>query len=226
MKTIFPHIASEISSIVIPPFLKGVRGILILLVILSSCQPPDYLSQKELQNYIQDTSNGLSDEQEAGSLTMKVSYRPNDFLIWQEAEGKELADINEIGERYGDYAYFVLQLKAGKKDALYGTSASQAEFNNKLQTLSFRMNQFVNMTTSEKDTIPVADFYYTRMFGLSKTSDILFVFNKEKISAADEVAFNIKEFGFNTGSRSFRFDTEKLNRSPKLLELKSYYETH
>lgn len=225
MKNNLLKLLKRLSNCTIASFgeLRGVGLIAFVFALsLTSCGTPDYLPKAELQTYIQDTSNGLSVAQEAGSVNMKVSYRPNEFLIWQELDGEEGAEFEEIKARYANYSYFVLQLKIGEKDALYGTSQNQADFNDKLQTLSFRMNQYVNMTTSQNDTIPVADFYYTRMFGLSKSSDILFVFNNEKINEADHVAFNIKEFGFNTGSRSFRFETKKLNQSPKLDELKHY----
>jgi hypothetical protein len=202
------------------------RGMsLILLFLITSCSTPDHLSQKDLQSYIQDESNGLSKSVEAGAVTMKVNYRPNDFLIWQEMEDEEdLSKITEVQNRYKNYIYFIMQLSAGEKDALYGITTNQMDFNDRLQTLSFRMNQFVNLTTSEQDTIPVADAYYTRMFGLSKSNDILFVFNREKIDTDQWISFNTKDFGFRTGRKSFRFDLESINNAPRLLELKPFYE--
>ena len=194
-------------------------------MVLLSCSTPDYLSQKELHSYIQDESNGLSKTVQAGNITMEVNYRPNDFLIWQEVEEEEdTTQIKEALNRYHDYIYFIMQLSAGEKDALYGTTTNQMDFNDRLQTLSFRMNQHVNLTTSELDTIPVADAYYTRMFGLSKSNDILFVFNREKLGTDQWISFNTKDFGFKTGRKSFRYELEKINNAPRLLELKPFYE--
>lgn len=195
-----------------------------MLVFITSCGTPEYLPKEELYEFI-DESENLSRTINTGSITMKMSYRPTDFLIWQELEGeKDTNLIKETFHNYNQYLYFVLQLSAGDRDALYGTSANQADFNEKLQTLSFRMQQYVNMTTSENDTIPLADAHYTRMFGMSKTSDILLVFNKEKIDGDEWLAINNKEFGFKTGQRSFVFNTKDLAKAPKLLDLKPYYE--
>lgn len=193
------------------------------LVFMISCSTPEYLPKEELQQFIQDESNGLSKSVKAGDVTMKLNYRPNDFLVWQEVSDEEdTTEIRKSFNRYNDYIYFVLQLSAGEKDALYGTSANQMDFNDRLQTLSFRMNQYVNLTTSELDTIPVADAYYTRMFGLSKSNDILFVFNKEKLDQDQWISFNSKNFGFKTGRKSFRFDYNKIKKAPKLYELRGY----
>ena len=127
-------------------------------------------------------------------------------------------------KNYNDYVYFVLQLSVKDKDALYGTSSNQADFNEKLQTLSFRMQQYINMTTSEYDTIPLADAYYTRMFGMSQSSDVLLVFNREDIVDDEWLSINSKEFGFKTGRKSFRFLQDNIQKTPKLTKLKPYYE--
>ena len=199
------------------------RYLVFLTIVLASCSKPDYLTKEELQTYLMDESNELSRSKKVGPLEMKVTHRPNDFLIWQEVEGEsDTTAIKEAMKRYDNYLYFMMQLSAGEKDALYALSSNQADFNEKLQTLSFRMGQFVNLTTSNQDTIPVADFYYTRMFGLSSSNDILFVFNNSKVGATEWVSLNTKEFGFKSGRQSFRFDVNTMNSTPGLMELKPF----
>ena len=198
-----------------------------LLLTLVSCTIPEYATEDALHAYITDPSNGLSKQKEIGNITMKINYRPDDFMIWQELEGDapDTSKTKEVFSRYEDYLYFTLQLSSGKKDALYGTSANQQDFNEKLQTLSFRMDQYVNLTTSNQDTIPVADFYYNRMFGMSNSADVLIIFNQEKVKGSEWISINTKEFGFKTGRQSFRFKTKAIDQSPKLAALKPYYET-
>lgn len=193
-------------------------------VLMTSCTTPDYLSEKALHEYLADENHGLSKKINAGNVTMKVTYRPADLMVWQELEGeRDTSGIREAFAKYDPYCYFMMQLSSGDKDALYGTSLNQADFNEKLQTLSFRMNQFLDLTTSDHDTIPLADAHYARMFSLSKSSDVLLVFNKEQIGNQEWISVNSKEFGFKTGRRSFRFRVEDLQRAPKLTELKPYY---
>ena len=198
---------------------------ILCMVVLSSCATPEYLPEKELHQYLQDEDHGLSKSVQAGALTMKMTFRPTDFLLWQELEGEEdSTKIRQAFKNYNDYVYFVLQLSVKDKDALYGTSSNQADFNEKLQTLSFRMQQYINMTTSEYDTIPLADAYYTRMFGMSQSSDVLLVFNREDIVDDEWLSINSKEFGFKTGRKSFRFLQDNIQKTPKLTKLKPYYE--
>ena len=156
-------------------------------------------------------------------MDIKVSLRPNDLLVWQEMEGKtDTTNIREAFDRYSGYLYLMMQLSVGEKDALYALSRDQIEFNERLQVLSFRMNQFVNLTTSNADTLLVADFYYSRMFGLSTSNDVLFVFNVEDIDPVDWISFNTQEFGFGSGRQSFRFDWKEIQKVPKLEELKAF----
>ena len=193
------------------------------LLILLGCGTPDYLSEEALQQYVSDESNRLSKSKNVGNLNMQVTLRPSDLLVWQDVGVKEdTSDIKEAFGRYSKYLYLMMQLSVGERDALYALSKNQMEFNDRLQTLSFRMNQFANLTTSANDTLPVADFYYSRMFGLSSSNDVLFVFNVEEVKDIDWVSFNTKEFGFNSGRQSFRFDWGDIQEVPHLLPLKPF----
>lgn len=194
-------------------------------LIMTSCSTPEYLPAKELQEFIHDESNGLSKSAQTEVVSMKLSYRPADFLVWQELESEPDSSIaKKAFANYNQYLYYIMQLSAGERDALYGTSIDQVDFSEKLQTLSFRMQEFINMTTSENDTIPLAEAYYSRMFGMSNSSDVLLVFSKEQINEDEWLSINSKEFGFKTGRRSFRFRLEDIKNTPKLTQLKSYYE--
>lgn len=196
-----------------------------LLGLLTACTLPEYLEEEALQAYIQDTSNGVSKIRQTGQVTMQVTYRPIDFLVQQEmGERTDPMEVKQLVDRYRDYIYFVLQLSVGERDALYGASANQAVFSERLQTLAYRMNRFINLTTISNDTIPVADFFYSRTFGISHSTDVLLVFNKQELVDKD-FYFNVREFGFNTGNQSFPFKAKNILSTPKLNTLKTYYET-
>ncbi|MCP4458676.1 MAG: hypothetical protein GY816_11725 [Cytophagales bacterium] len=190
------------------------------LLALVACGTPAQLPEKELTEFVNDPSNGLTKTIQAGSMQMKVTLRPNDFLVYQEV-GKDgtKEDITEANERYNNYLYLMLSLSAGEKDALYGLSADQGVFSENLQVLSFRMGEHVTLTTSKQDTIPVGDYIFNRTFGLSKSNDLMFVFNQKKIPEEGWVSFNIGEFGMSSGRRNFRFAIDAINSVPKLEEL-------
>lgn len=200
------------------------RPFIVFFLFLLACSTPEYLPESELNQYIVDTSNGVSRARQIGSLEMMLTYKPNDFLKWQELE--EVSDTIVAGRvmrQYDQYVYFVLQLSVADKDALYATSSSQYDFSERLQNIAFRMGQFVNMTTSAQDTIPLADAYYARMFGMSKSTDVLLVFNSEKVANIDWISINMKDFGFRTGNQTFRFKVQDIEKVPKLESLRPFY---
>ncbi|MDW3196101.1 MAG: hypothetical protein R8G66_27260 [Cytophagales bacterium] len=193
---------------------------IIVLIVLVGCTP-EFLNERELNAYIQDTSHGLKKEKAVGPIGLSVIYRPTEFLIYQElGQDKDLNKRILLEKKYKDHVYFLLDLTAGDRDILYGASAGQADFSGKLQTLSFNMGAYTQLVTSKQDTIPVIDYIYNRNFGISKSSTLLFVFDKEKIEGAESFAFQLEEFGFNTGLQRFEFTTKDILSTPKLTELR------
>ncbi len=83
-----------------------------------------------------------------------------------------------------------------------------------VQTLSFRMSHYVTLTTAPADTIPVGDFMLNRTYGLSQSTDLLFVFNNEKVRGKEWIQFNLNEFGLGTGNQRFRFRTKDIETLP------------
>jgi hypothetical protein len=55
-----------------------------------------------------------------------------------------------------------------------------------------------------------------RTYGLSSTTDLLFVFNKKKAAGTDWVQFNLNEFGLGLGNQRFRFSTMDLEETPQI----------
>ena len=191
----------------------------LILTFLCGCRP-EFLNERDLNAYIQDTSHGLKKINEVGGIGLSVTYRPTDFLIYQELGSNQDSEKRALLEKkYKDHVYFLLDLQAGERDILYGASANQADFSGKLNTLSFNMGAYTKLVTSKQDTIPVADYIYHRNFGISKSSTLLFVFDKEKIEGAESFAFQLEEFGFNTGLQHFEFTTQDIITTPKLSEL-------
>ena len=193
---------------------------ILFLLIALSCGQPAFLSEQELKEYILEENSGLNAKKQLGNIQMQVTYRPTDLLILQELDdASNLTEINELREKYENYLYFILSLSVGGKDLLYRGSSNQQDFSNKLQTLSFGMGPFVSLITSEKDTIPVADYRFDRSFGLGSSSSLLFVFPREEIKNATKLSFQTQEFGFGTGTQDFIFDRDKLDNHPRVKEI-------
>ncbi|MEP5363803.1 MAG: hypothetical protein ABJQ37_08190 [Reichenbachiella sp.] len=189
---------------------------LIVLLFLVACSSPSYLTEEELGQFVLEPSNGLIKQSEANGLELQVYYKPTGLLVAQELNSAEdTSQYRILNKKYGKYAYFILDLSSNNKNALY-ESGSYDRFSENLQTLAFRMDQYANLTTSKSDTIPVGDFIYPRMYGMSSSATVMFVFNREKINEADWVSFNLSEFGMGSGNQQFRFDVDDLEQVPKL----------
>lgn len=190
---------------------------LFISLFMYSCTTPKELPEKQLSEYVLNESNGLYQKKQTNGMDISLYYKPTGLLVAQEADEKtKPEEIEQLKNKYGNYAYFILDIAAGGKNALYATSGSMGTFSENLQTLAFRMDQYVNLTTSANDTIPVADFIYPRMYGMSKSATVMFVFNKEKIHDSKWVSFNLNEFGMLTGDQKFRFKTKDIKTVPRL----------
>jgi hypothetical protein len=107
-----------------------------------------------------------------------------------------------------------MSLSSNDKEALHQIASDQ--YSDLVQTLSFRMSNYVTLTTSVNDTIPVGDFMLNRTYGMSNSTDLLFVFNREKTKDTDWVQFNLNEFGLGIGNQRFRFDMHTLENVPEV----------
>lgn len=192
----------------------------ILNCLICSCNSPEYLPEKDLHSYVLDEDNELAKSVAAGNTKIKVIYRPTDLLVAQELRSSASPSREEIAgkrEKYRHHYYFILSLSQSGKDIL--TPNGQAGFSELLQTISFRMNEVVNLTTSQRDTISVADFVYNRTFGLSNSTDILLVFDKSEIGKTEKIWINLDEFGLGLGRQSIEFDVRKLEEAPGIYKL-------
>lgn len=188
-----------------------------LLLAFSSCAKQK-VSEEELKKYIRDVDNGLRQSITVGEFNVEATYQPTDLFVLREL-GSSIADtatINKWYKKYGGHYYFILSISKNGKEAVSPTQMPYDHFSDLLQTVSFRMGEYTNMTTSRQDTIPLADFIYNRTFGMATGSDILMVFDKKETADADWVQINLKELGLGLGTQNFRFDKDKLDEAPEI----------
>lgn len=184
-----------------------------ILAFIGCC--PERLSPKALEDFISDENNGYYKRSRLGKTETTVIYRPTDLLVLQEAGSEPTAvTIDSLRKKYSQYYYFILRLSCGNKEALH--QAEDNQYSYLVNTLSFGMSDFVTMTTSENDTIPVSDFVLNRTYGISSGTDLLFAFERRKAINKEWVQFNLGEFGLGTGNQYFRFLVKALERAPKI----------
>ncbi len=188
------------------------------LLMLFSCTP-EFLNEEELKSFVRDEENGLIKSRKLNGYEIQVSYRSTDLIIAQETGGETSVskeELDRLTNKYADYYYFTLSLSKNNKEALYQSASGQGQFSDLLQTLSFRMANHVNMTTAERDTIYVADYAFPRIFGMGSSTNLMFVFDKNKVEEDEWIQFNLKEFGLGVGNQNFRFRKKDLDNVPKI----------
>lgn len=188
----------------------------VFILFMVGCGNSAHLPPEKLSAFVVDEEHGLKKSASLGNVNIEVTYRPVDLLVYQEI-GKQVVDAKEIEnlrKKYNQYIYFILSLSNDSKEALHQTGGSQ--YSELVQTLSFRMNDYVTLTTAASDTIPVGDFMLNRTYGMSSSTDLLFVFSKEKAIGQDWIQFNLNEFGLEVGNQRFRFSMKDIGEVPEV----------
>jgi len=78
------------------------------------------------------------------------------------------------------------------------------------------MPWFVNITTSAKDTVLLADFLFNQTYGMSDGNTVLLCSDKEKLQNRKDLEVNLAECGFKTGNLKLHFNQKDMERVPAL----------
>lgn len=188
-----------------------------LLFVMVACSPGP-MTEDALMDYVRDPAHGLHISEQRGDLEVSALYRPTDLLVAQELGSERPTEeaLAEFRNKYGAYAYFILGFSKENKDALYNTAASYADFSENLQKLSFRLQEYLHMTTSSKDTVYMADYHFSRMHGMGGSTQVLVAFDRQDIADKDWVQLNLTELGFGAGRVNLRFDMSDIKRAPSI----------
>jgi hypothetical protein len=203
-----------------PPSSRIAVAFLFVILNASSCRN-EFVSEADLVEYVNDTDNGLTKSVRAGRNLVEVSWQPTDLLIAREVRGIQKPTAEEIDRaraKYQGQYYFAVRLSRNGQDLSTPSQVGFEGFTRLLETLSFEMGDKVSVITSAGDTLAVADYVYNRTYGISKSSDLLFVFRKERQPLHDNAFLELKldEFGLETGKQVFRFEIDDINETPKI----------
>jgi len=188
---------------------------------LIGCTRKKVLPEDQILVYAADASNGLIQEDSVHGLKIEVQNRPVSLIIAQQLRNRDSVSVSlkdSVTKMFSPNVYFNLNLSVQDKDPLL-YSGSMQTFSTLLQTLAFQMDKYVYLTTSAKDTIPVGDYVYPRLYGMGSGSTMLFAFRMDssRWAKADWVDFHLREFGMSTGNRKYRFEKSDLDAVPDLL---------
>jgi len=190
----------------------------LLLIGCSSKTVADKTSRQELIRYVNDKKNGLAKEVNSNGTRVKVSYQPSCLLVASELnQGQEndIDTIKKLENKYRDRYYFLLKFSRNGSEAIRQLG-SFSSYSDMVQVLAFQMRSFVNLTTPQKDTLDLEDYFFDQTYGMSDANTILLSFGKEKIKNQKEIEINIGECGFGTGAIKFSFDMDDIRKTPVL----------
>jgi hypothetical protein len=188
----------------------------LLLLFLFACKPT-IVDKVSLLDYVKNTENGVSKVYQVEPNKVVASIRPTDLVIEQIAAKSSQKVLDSLQKKYSKYWYFSTSFSIAGQDMLNVIQQQNyAKFSELLQVVSFRMPQYAYLTTSNQDTIQMADYSYVRLYGMSRSTDLLMVFENTKAQNAAWVQLNINEFGANIGDVRLRFETNDIKEIPKL----------
>ena len=107
-------------------------------------------------------------------------------------------------------------MSKNNQEVLNALVRDKGEFGAMVHQLSFGMEDRVHLFTEKKDTIEMTDFIYPRMYGMSNSTDILFVFPKQNSLESKTLNFTVEDLGFYTGEVKFKIPTEKIKNQPQI----------
>ena len=188
------------------------------LLILISCSTNSFESKEALLEYITNPKNGYFFQKNVNGVDFSLLYRPTDLLVLQELGDKkgEPKIIDSLRSHYNKYLYFILSMSKNDQELLNSVAGDRQKFGAMVNELAFGMENKVHFYTEKKDTIPLTDFIYPRMYGMSRSTDILFVYSKSNIPESKELNFTIEDLGFYTGETQFKIPYKKIEHQPQI----------
>jgi hypothetical protein len=197
--------------------IRNKYSIFLILLLLSACAKT-FDSPKEMMAYITVEENGYCYKKSVVGVDYTLQYRPTDLLVNQEVGVVfDKKKIKELRAKYNKYLYFNLSMSRNKQELLNGMVRDKAKFGQMVNDLAFNMDQKVHVYTPEKDTLPMADFIYSRMFGMTNNTSIMIVYPRDAKALNQEyLSFSIEDLGLFTGEVRFKLNTKAIKNEPQL----------
>lgn len=188
--------------------------------LLTSCSNKTFDSTEKLLDYIKQESNGYIQYKNVNGVDFTLLYKPTDLLVQQELGDDEKFDskrIKELRNKYSNYMYFNLSMSMNNKELLSVAPKNRNEFGAMVNQLAFGMREKVFVYTQQKDTLEMIDYVYPRMYGMSKSTSMLFVYPREEKDLKEAyLNFTVDDLGLYTGEVKFKIPTNKINNEPSL----------
>jgi hypothetical protein len=196
--------------------------LLFFFLYLSACGNKTFNSEQELWEYIKNPDHGYLHKKNINGYDFSLLYKPTDLLVKQELSNEldtmqRAQQIKQLREKYGQYLYFSLSMSRNGKELLSTTPNNRQEFGAMVNELAFGMREKVHVFTPNKDTLELLDYNYPRMYGMSQSTTMLFVYPRDENYLLEKTLnLSVQDLGTYTGEVTFKVETKKINNEPKI----------
>jgi hypothetical protein len=192
--------------------------ILLLFIVFYSCSSKTFDKKQDLWTYLKNPDNGYLQQKNINGYDFSLLYKPTDLLVAQElGEDKSKEQRTALREKYQKQLYFTLSMSRNGKELLSTTPKNRQEFGAMVNQLAFGMGEKVHLFTQKKDTLELLDYNYPRMYGMSQSTTMLFVYPRDEKQLREETLnFTIQDLGTYTGEVKFKIETYKIRNEPRL----------
>ncbi len=184
-------------------------SLICIIIVLVGCHANE-LSEPELREYLANPDNGLIKECQIEDLTISVCYQPAALLG---ISLPEHAREQPIDQNVSCSQYFLVTLSRNTQEVLDPAQGFSA-FSSLLQTLAFRPQEYLKLTTSKGDTLMPSNSELERTFGMSTSTQLLVAFPAGDMN--QDITVHLGEFGLRTGTLRFDFNRQDLLALPQL----------
>lgn len=188
------------------------------IILLGSCkQQNSFDSEEALWAYLKKEDNGYLQTKIVNGVTYRLLYKPTDLLVKQELKPTdERTQIDNLRRKYDKYCYFSLSMSKANQELLNSMAGNRQKFGAMVNQLAFGMQEKIHLFNQKRDTIPLLDYIYPRMYGMSKSTSILLVYPRDELKDATELNITIKDLGFGTGEVKLTQQMNEIINQPRL----------
>lgn len=204
--------------------MKSKAIIFLVLSVLCACKP-SVLDYKSYMAYLANKDNGLTKENAAAGIKLKVKYLPLDYQVYNaikslDAGSKETE--SSIRKSYENSLTFLFTLGPDDDESFSITRLgvkNYEEFAQRIETMSFGMKEFITLRVKDKEYKP--DLAQMESINsLEQSKSIIVVFNAVDSTGAkimnDDLTFVYSDEIFNTGISRFDFKLADIKGLPAL----------
>lgn len=191
--------------------------LLFILLFLISCKNDLISNEEDLIKHIKDEENGFSITKEINGFRINSIYKPTDLMVLNETSDEANNNVSKIDSlklKYKENLYFILSYSRDGKELLSTITESREKFNSVQNILTFDMMNRVSLTNQNNDTIPLVDYNFPRTYGMSRSTNAIFVFKRNQVlEESEELIFKVKDIGIGIGDINFKYSADLIKNN-------------